>query len=295
MSRKAPTTATSDSEGYKPGLWEKILSGIAAGIVLLLVCFLVIRNQPIADPNLVVALRIIMSLFAAVFGATIPGFLHISWRAGGFVLRASGAIALFVLTFFFTPHVIPTPPPPPANNPTSLLLRMEREGVSGLATEGPVKGNGSLFEFTLANPLDGMAIVDEIAVEVLDVIDDEWTTYQGLVNTYTCHLVLDPAKKGKVPVAKGFKYAKGEVDRFSLCLFSNGEGHDYFVRLVVDWYDAVSQTRRQTVSDVMVARLPAPRPDTPELSRNEQGKKYDEQTDIINRHLEALRAKFAKE
>ena len=39
--------------------------------------YLVVRNEPFRDPNLVVIARTILSLSIAVLGATVPGFLNI--------------------------------------------------------------------------------------------------------------------------------------------------------------------------------------------------------------------------
>jgi hypothetical protein len=96
--------------GYTPALWEKItVVAVAVGIVLL-VGWLVIRNQPFADPNLVVILRIIISLAVSVLGATVPGFLQVGWEGPGIAIRAGGALALFIVTFVLSPGVIKEKP-----------------------------------------------------------------------------------------------------------------------------------------------------------------------------------------
>jgi hypothetical protein len=87
-------------------LYERIVGTTAGAICLGLIIFLVVRNQPFADPTLALLTRVIVSLVAAVFGATLPGFLNLQWNAGGLGLRAGGALALFVLTFLVTPQVI---------------------------------------------------------------------------------------------------------------------------------------------------------------------------------------------
>jgi hypothetical protein len=43
----------------------------------------------------------------AILGASVPGFLHITWTGGGLIVRAGGSLALFVLTFVYTPNVLP--------------------------------------------------------------------------------------------------------------------------------------------------------------------------------------------
>jgi|SRR5215475_2547821 len=82
---------------------DRIAATIAALVIVGLTVFLLIRNEPIADPRLFFALRVVLSFSAAVLGATIPGFLNLKWSGAGFVIRAGGALALFVLTFVYTP------------------------------------------------------------------------------------------------------------------------------------------------------------------------------------------------
>jgi hypothetical protein len=85
--------------------FERRLSLSAGLIVIAFVLFLVARNEPFADPNLVVEMRIVLSLAISTAGATLPGFLNVRYTLGGFSIRAAGALALFVLTFFGTPKV----------------------------------------------------------------------------------------------------------------------------------------------------------------------------------------------
>jgi hypothetical protein len=80
------------------------IAATAAGLVIVgLVVFLLVRNTPVADPKLFFALRVMLSLCAAVLGATIPGFLDLKWSAKAMSIRAGGALALFVLTYTYTP------------------------------------------------------------------------------------------------------------------------------------------------------------------------------------------------
>ena len=83
----------------QPQLWEKIAAVVAAFLILCLVGFLLVRNRPIQDPNLVVALRYIIAVMAAVFGGTLPGFLNVSYTWGGLACcRTAGAFACFFIT-----------------------------------------------------------------------------------------------------------------------------------------------------------------------------------------------------
>ncbi len=89
-----------------PQFAERLATITSALVVVCLIGFLLVRNEPIADPKLFFALRVILSFSAAVLGATIPGILDIKWSHRGLALRAGGALALFVLTFVYTPDVL---------------------------------------------------------------------------------------------------------------------------------------------------------------------------------------------
>jgi hypothetical protein len=91
---------------YSARTWEKVVVYSSGVAFIGLVGYLLVRNQPIADPNLVVAVRTILSVVVALFGATIPGMLRVDFSAKGLTIRAIGALALFVLTFVFTPSVL---------------------------------------------------------------------------------------------------------------------------------------------------------------------------------------------
>jgi hypothetical protein len=86
--------------------FDRIAATIAALVIVGLAVFLLIRNQPIADPRLFFVMRVVLSLSAATLGASIPGFLNLKWSGRGLAARAGGALALFVLTFIFTPDLV---------------------------------------------------------------------------------------------------------------------------------------------------------------------------------------------
>ncbi len=88
-----------------PQLWERVVALSAALLWFGLVGFLVVRNQSL-DANLVVLVRVILSLMAGVLGAMIPGILLVGIHGPGFKIRAGGALALFVISYFFTPEVM---------------------------------------------------------------------------------------------------------------------------------------------------------------------------------------------
>ena len=85
--------------------FDRIAATFAALVIVGLVVFLLVRNEEIADPRLFFALRLVLSFSAAVLGASIPGFLAVGWSGGGLTVRAGGALALFVLTYLYTPDL----------------------------------------------------------------------------------------------------------------------------------------------------------------------------------------------
>ncbi|MFO1160155.1 MAG: hypothetical protein U1E60_15040 [Reyranellaceae bacterium] len=85
--------------------FDRIAATCAALVIVGLVVFLLVRNQEIADPRLFFALRLVLSFGVAVLGATIPGFLNVGWTGGGLTVRAGGALALFALTYLYTPDL----------------------------------------------------------------------------------------------------------------------------------------------------------------------------------------------
>ncbi|MCP4702774.1 MAG: hypothetical protein GY862_38835 [Gammaproteobacteria bacterium] len=91
---------------YQPQNWEKIIGYLTGAGFIGLIMYLLVRNEAFADPNLAVMARILLSVCAGLFTATVPGFLHIDFSAKGWVIRAGGALAMAVLTYMWTPTVL---------------------------------------------------------------------------------------------------------------------------------------------------------------------------------------------
>jgi tetratricopeptide (TPR) repeat protein len=108
-------------------VFERRVALITGVIVVLAVIYLVVRNQPFSDPNLVVLSRIILALAVGIVGGTIPGFLNIRYSGGGFAIRGAGALALFVITYFGSPHV------EALHLPDTEYLKLENEVIRHLA------------------------------------------------------------------------------------------------------------------------------------------------------------------
>jgi hypothetical protein len=203
-------------------------------------------------------------------------------------VRGGSALAFASLTLLFTPEVLSSRPSPPEDPPktTSLLLRIEKEHSDTTQIKGLKTGIAQVVEFTLSNPLSGLAIIDELAVEVLDVIEDGAGSTQTVIASYKYPIELNAEKRGRVPFGDKFKYAPGEVDRIILGVFSDSQGYDYFVRIVVRWYDAASMEKRETVSDPMVLRFPAPARSG--MNGEERGRLSQKQQERIEERLQQL-------
>jgi len=86
--------------------FERRVATMVGLAVVVFVMAIVWRNEPIVDQNLAVLIRIVLSLAMGILGATVPGFVNLTWRGAGLGVRAGGALALFVLTLVYTTTVI---------------------------------------------------------------------------------------------------------------------------------------------------------------------------------------------
>lgn len=96
-----------DSNSRKPG-WE-IIVAIAFGIVFVVVMLGFSVKFPNPTPSQYAVFKTVLALAAAGVGAVLPGVLNLELPLPKGVLRASGAVVLFVVVFFFTPKPPETP------------------------------------------------------------------------------------------------------------------------------------------------------------------------------------------
>lgn len=167
---------------------------------------------------------------------------------------------------------------------TTLVLIEGRSGVQTI--------DGSIHEFTLSNPLSGLAFIESVEVDVLKVVEDKWATTQALVEPFKRTVNLDPTGIGRKEFARDFKYSPGEVDKFSV-LFTSKGGFDYFLRFVITWNDHLTQTKKTICSDVQLACFPDLE-NASQLTRNEIGERSEQHTIELKRQLEKLRETVKK-
>jgi hypothetical protein len=194
----------------------------------------------------------------------------------------------------------PEPPPPsmpqptpPAPQPTALNLRVLENPTHDLKPKHPrTTPEGVTTVFQLSNGVSGLAVVDELGVDVIEVIEDKAPIAQTIVSKYDFEVKLDPNRRGSIKFAGNFKYAQGEVDTFFVNLSSIKQGHDYFYRIIVKWFDSVTQESKSITSDVLVARFPEFTPEHAKLPFSERGRLADEQERKIEQTLQAIKAKI---
>jgi hypothetical protein len=198
-------------EEYHPSLWEKIVAVVLAFLVFGLVAYLVIKNEPL-QPETAVMLRIFISLAVSILGATIPGFLKVDLSTKGLTIRAAGALALFVITFFFSPKVAPDlqenkiPPlvdPKPVTRVDSLFkirsvfAAESQEKVPALALrvalEGkPPNNQQKLYDLTISNANHGQIILTTFHVR--------WAYSPGVLYSVEEGISLRPSERYSVTI-----------------------------------------------------------------------------------------------
>ena len=79
---------------------REILAIFIFGVVSVAVMLLIAIVYPAPTQFQQMVFRIVLALAAAGVGAVVPGFLNITYRN---LLRAGGAMALFIVVYFFNP------------------------------------------------------------------------------------------------------------------------------------------------------------------------------------------------
>lgn len=89
--------------GDEAKTWQ-VVAAFSFGVVFVVAILAIAIYRPNPTPFEYTIFRIVISLAAAGVGAIIPGFLNVSFKN---LLRAGGALALFVVVYFFAP-ALPT-------------------------------------------------------------------------------------------------------------------------------------------------------------------------------------------
>src|SRR5689334_18269857 len=81
------------------------------GVTFLIGLIVLAIKFPSPTPFQYSTFRIVLSLAAAGVGAMIPGFMNLELTpSAGLLIRAGGALAVFLIVFFFNPARLAAPP-----------------------------------------------------------------------------------------------------------------------------------------------------------------------------------------
>src|SRR5260370_25907772 len=92
------------------GSWDKILA-VGFGFFFAIILLLIAKFEREPTPLGILIYRVVLALVAAGIGAVIPGMIDVNVQP---FVRAGGAIALFVIVFWFNPPNLVTSAPKPA-------------------------------------------------------------------------------------------------------------------------------------------------------------------------------------
>lgn len=97
-----PSSVSPTSPAASSAPWEKI-TAVVLGVVFVSVLLGFAWLIPAPTDSQYATFKTVLALAAAGIGAILPGLIHIELPLPKGILRASGAVVLFVLVFFFTP------------------------------------------------------------------------------------------------------------------------------------------------------------------------------------------------
>ena len=105
MTRKNSTKKALATTKVKHGssILELLLPTCIVGSISAAILFYLARNYPITTDKVERVFRVMLSLLTASLGALIPGLLRIDVKQGLGRIRAAGAVAFFLIIYFFNP------------------------------------------------------------------------------------------------------------------------------------------------------------------------------------------------
>lgn len=95
-----------NAKNYSPAIsnWEKV-AGFVFGVVFITALLSITVLIPDPTPTQYAIFKTILALAAAGVGGVLAGAIHVEGSIQKWSIRAGGAIALFVIVFFFTPSI----------------------------------------------------------------------------------------------------------------------------------------------------------------------------------------------
>jgi protein O-GlcNAc transferase len=152
------------SPAYRPGhipqqAWEKI-AGFAFGVMFVAALLVLAIAFPQPTSFQYDVFRIVLAIACAGVAAVIPGFLAVSMDAKGLVIRAGGALAVFVLVYFFSPARLVSSTSSPVSQ--SNITATDRSIAAGGAITATAQPGGTAIITTGHVLLDAKAIAESL-------------------------------------------------------------------------------------------------------------------------------------
>ena len=180
----------------------KIVMAFSFGVIFVIVLVVLAVLFPSPSPFVYLVFRVVLALAAAGVAAVLPGFINVEVSPTGTgAIRAGGALAIFVIVYFFNPaKLIVTPP---GSDLTVSTLRVI-DDVPGF----------SLLDIVVRNRGDVDAVIHQAVLRILDstVVAPGGNAYQ-LPSTYQYNALVALGST-RVPVEMTQVVPAGQVDRF---------------------------------------------------------------------------------
>lgn len=121
------TEEGSNAKGASHNTWEKIV-GFAFGVCFVSLLLIINIFIPNPTPTQHQTFIIVLSLAAAGIGGILAGFIQVEGTFQKILIRAGGALALFIIVFFFEPAM---PKPSSIETPA---INIENKGIYNTGT-----------------------------------------------------------------------------------------------------------------------------------------------------------------
>lgn len=162
-----------------PKAWEKIGAAVL-GVVFLITIIIMAVKFPTPSKFQYIVFRIVLAIACAGVAAIIPGFLDLHSKMPGVAIRAGGAIAIFIIVYFYSPAKLFIAPQ--AITITGMVTDKSRnpiENATITVDAFPFKAE-SRFRGMFAGKLDGANVGDVITIRA----------YHNAYKSFSCDILI---------------------------------------------------------------------------------------------------------
>ena len=134
---------TSKNKGVTPPVWQ-IIVGVVFGFVFVSAILALTIFLPDRNAQQYAIIKTILALAASGIAGVFTGFIEVNGMIAKMTIRAGGALAVFIIVFFFTPK-----PPEPFGEDGSPVINMKSTGDNATqigVIEGDFNANSNRTE-----------------------------------------------------------------------------------------------------------------------------------------------------